>query len=182
MNGRPHRPADDAPREDIQSDSQVQPPFPRADVGDVRDSGHVRPRCRKLALQKIRQEYRSGPDCPLAGGVPVQSAQAVLAHDARDAMLAAGLTGLAQVEQDSRRTVDPLARRIRSADHAEQARVLLGPKGEQLLEPVVVAALGDAQDSTLHFHGELPAMGLDEGVGLADATELLMTNLGLGRA
>src|SRR5262249_7111630 len=53
---RPAGPAYDLAREEIHDDGQIEPPFPRPKVRDVRDPRLVRARDRELALQQIRTQ------------------------------------------------------------------------------------------------------------------------------
>ena len=99
----------------------------------------------------------------------MQSAQVVHAHQPRDAMFAAGFSGFAQVQEDPRGAVDPLARGERGADEAEQPRVLLGSLRDRLRKPLVVPARGDVECAAHHLHALPIAMGLDAVVRQANA-------------
>jgi hypothetical protein len=56
----------------------------------------------------------------------VQRAQVRLTHQSGDAMLAAGLAGLTQIEEDPRGTIDAVARNERRPNQPKQSGVLLG--------------------------------------------------------
>jgi len=59
---RRHRPADDAPAEDIEHDGEVEEPRPGRDVGDVGAVELIRALSGELALDQIRIRMRSGID------------------------------------------------------------------------------------------------------------------------
>ena len=87
----------------------------------------------ELPLQEIRDQDGGFTDRPAPRAIAMKGAQAVLAHEARDAMLAAGLSGLTQVQEDARRAVDPLTRDERRPDQTQQPGILLGTIREWLL-------------------------------------------------
>ena len=66
--------------------------------------------------------------CP----VPVQRAQVVFPHEPSDAVFAAGLSRLPQVEEDTRRAVDPLARGERRTNQAKESGILVSAMGKRL--------------------------------------------------
>ena len=90
----------------------------------------------------------------------MQGAQLTLAHQARDAVLTAGLAGLPQVQEDARGAVDALTRRERRTDQAEQPGIFLGPARGRVREPLVVSARGHAEDATHGLHTVPVSMGL----------------------
>jgi hypothetical protein len=92
----------------------------------------------------------------------MKGTQAVLAHEARDAMLAARLSGLTQVQEDAGRAVDPLTRDEGRPDQTQQPGILLGTIREGLLEPLVVATRGHVEHATQRLHAVLDAMRLDD--------------------
>ena len=120
--GPPHDPA----REQIHDDGQVEPALPRADVGDVGDPGGVWPRGGELSLQEIRDQHRGLADGPASRPIAMQRAKIGLAHQPRDAMLAAGLARFTQIEEHARSAVDAMARDERCANQAKQSGILLG--------------------------------------------------------
>ena len=52
------RPADDAPREEIHDDRQIQPARPGSDIGDTRDPNLVRPDDVEVPLNEFRRNGR----------------------------------------------------------------------------------------------------------------------------
>src|SRR5215470_17134073 len=78
---RPAGPAHDLAREEIHNDGQIEPPFPRPKVRDVRDPRLVRARDRELALQQIRNQDGRFADRPAPGAVPVEGTQPILPHE-----------------------------------------------------------------------------------------------------
>ena len=108
-------------------------------------------------------------DRPAPRAITVQSAQAIHAHQSGDAVLATGLAGLPEVQEDARGAVDALTRGERRADQAEQPGILLGPVRDWVREPVVVAARGDAEDATHRLDGVVVSIGLDELVRRANS-------------
>jgi hypothetical protein len=169
VNGRPGSPPDDQPREEIHDDGQIEPALPRADVRDVRHPGRIGACRGKSTLQEIRNEQRWLPDGPAANAVPMQRSEIGLAHQPLHAMLTAGLARFTEIEEDSRRSVDAMARDIRGTNEAQQPGVFLSTIGDGLLQPVVVAALGDLEDATHLLDAELISMRLNEFIGRANA-------------
>ncbi len=53
-----HRPADHAPREQVDDDRKVQPALPRSDVGDIGGPDLIRSARRELTLHQISR-YRA---------------------------------------------------------------------------------------------------------------------------
>src|SRR5437870_224874 len=91
------------------------------------------------------------------------------AHQSRDAMLAARLSGFAQVEEDARGAVDAVTCDERCPNQAKEPGVLLRAVRDRLLQPLVVAALRHAEYTTHHLHAVLLSMRLDEFVHRTDS-------------
>ena len=151
VNRRPGGPAHDQAREQIHDDGQVEPALPRPNVGDVGHPGLVWPRRGELPLQEIRDQDRRLADRPAPRAIAVQRAQIGFAHQPRDAMLAAGLAGFTQIEEDARGAVDAVTRDERRANQAKQPGILLGAVRDRLLQPLVVAARSHAEDAAHHL-------------------------------
>src|SRR5437016_6820368 len=98
----------------------------------------------------------------------MQRAQTSLTHQARNAMLAAGLSRFTQIEEDTRGAIDAMTRDEGRADQAQQPGILLGVVRDRLLEPVIVAAHGHLEDATHPLHAVPISIGFDEFVGRAD--------------
>src|SRR5678815_3808662 len=77
-------------------------------------------------------------------------------------MLAASLSGLPQVEEHSRCSVNPMACLERGTDQPKQTGVLLGPIGYWALQPSVVTAASDAERATHDLNVVGSPMRLDE--------------------
>jgi len=71
-------------------------------------------------------------------------------------MLAAGLAGLTQIEENARRGVNAVARDERCPNKA-QPRVLLGAIRNRLLQPVAITVRRRVEDPTVPVHSS----GLD---------------------
>jgi hypothetical protein len=84
-------------------------------------------------------------------------------------MLAAGFAGFTQIEEHARCTVDAMAGGKRGTDQSQQSSILLRSIRHRLLQPTVVAAARDTQDTAHHFDAEFVAMRLDERVRYANA-------------
>ncbi len=165
----PRRPADDLAREQIHDDGQVEPALPRPNVGDIRDPRLVSPRHRELPLQEVGDQDGWLADRPAPRAIAVQGAQVIHAHQPGDAVLATGLSGLPQVQEDARGAVDALTRGERRTDQAKQPGILLGPVRDRVREPLVVAARSHAEHATHRLHAVLVSIGLDELVRRADS-------------
>lgn len=172
MDRRRRGPPHDFSREQVQHHREVKPALPGSDVRDVGGPRDVRLRDRELALEQVGDQHRRLSDDPAARAIAVQRAQAVLAHQALDPVLATGLARLPQVEEHPRRAVDALARGERGADEAQQSCVLDGPIRQWTLDPRVVTAWRHTEDPAHHVGRKLLPVGLDKGVLCADASSL----------
>src|SRR4051812_14424012 len=106
VNRRTGRPADDLAREEIHDDGEIEPALPRPNIGDIRHPGCVRPRDGETPLQQVGDQDGGFADRPAPDAIAMERPQIVLAHEACDAMLAAGLSRLAQVEEDPGSAID----------------------------------------------------------------------------
>jgi hypothetical protein len=131
-------------------------------VGDIRDPRLVSPRHRELPLEEVGDQDGGLTDRPAPRAIAVQGAQLIDAHQPCDAVLAAGLSGLSQVEKDTRRAVNALTRGKRRTDQAEQPGILLRPVRHRVREPLVVPARGHAEHTTHCLRAEFASIGLDE--------------------
>lgn len=103
------------------------------------------------------QALRSKP-----GAIPVEGSQISLPHQSCDAMLAACLSGLPQVEEDTRAAVDTVTRDERRTNEAQQPGVLLSAIRHRLLQPVAVAARGQLEHTAHHLHAVQVSIHLNE--------------------
>src|SRR5688572_21522199 len=92
-----------------------------------------------------------------------------LAHQSCDAMLATGLSGLAQIEEDARGAVDAVTRDERRTNEAQQPGVLLSAIRNRLLQPVVVPAWRYLEYAAHRLHAVPVSIRLNELVGRADS-------------
>src|ERR1700733_1465609 len=115
-NRRGNCPTDDLPREEIHDDSQVQPAFPGPYVGNIGNPSLIRPTDIELSLQNIWSEFRRLCTGLRLATVSSHGSDLVYAHQPRDAMLAACLSGFTQVEEHSWRTINAVAGIERRAD------------------------------------------------------------------
>jgi hypothetical protein len=77
-------------------------------------------------------------------------------------MLAAGLAGFTQIEEDARGTADAVARDEGRPNQTKQPGVLLRAVRDRLLKPRVVAARGHAEDAAHSLRAVLVSMRSDE--------------------
>jgi hypothetical protein len=145
-------PADDAAREEVDDHGQVEPALPHANVSHIRDPRLVASRDRELPLQEVRNEVSRFADRLSSRAIAMQRSEAVGTHQPRDPMLAARGSGLAKVEEDPRRSVNPLTRRVRRAYQPQQPSILKTALRDGLLKPVVVPALSDPEHATHHLN------------------------------
>jgi len=96
-------------------------------------------------------------------------------HDPRDTVLAAGLTRFTQIEEDARRTVDAMARRVGFADQGEQPLIFLCAIRERMTQPFVKPTAGYLQQSTHHRGVELFPVCFDKGVPGSDTLWVALT-------
>jgi hypothetical protein len=76
-------------------------------------------RCRRLGIRTdgLPTDHRRA--------IAVPRAYVIHTHQSRHAMLAAGFSGLAKIEEDAWRTVDAMAGRERRTDQTKQPSILL---------------------------------------------------------
>lgn len=168
MNGRPSRPAHYSSRKEIHHHSQMQPALPCADIGNVCDPDAIRLGNRKLSLEVIRDQDTRLVDREPSRSIAMQGPQAILAHQVRNSVFAAGLTGLSKIEKDTGCAVDAMARDEGRANQSQQPGVLLGPIRNRVLEPFVIAARRNSEHSTHDLDGMLLSMRFNELIDPAD--------------
>jgi hypothetical protein len=145
MNRRTGRPANDPSRIKIHDHSQIQPPLPSTNVGNICDPNAIRFSHGELPLEHIWNQHRrlanSNPSCSIA----VQRAQAILAHQAFDSVFTTSLASLTQIQKRARRTIDTVAGDKGSTNQSQQPGVLLGTIRNRVFEPFVIAARRDLE-------------------------------------
>src|SRR6516162_11929336 len=77
-------------------------------------------------------------------------------------MLAAGFTGLSQIEEDASRPVNAVTGFIGGPDQPKQACVLVRPVGQRIFQPCVEAAGANLQSTAHGLYLKLATMNLDE--------------------
>lgn len=93
----------------------------------------------------------------------MQRTELMLAHETSHAVLTSRFAGFPDdVQKHAWRSIEPMASNKRGADQPQKPSVLLGVVGEGLLQPVVVAALRDAEQAAHLLDAVLLPMGLDE--------------------
>ena len=98
-------------------------------------------------------------------------------HETCNAVLAASLSRLAQVREDSGRSVDSVTRIERGADQLQEPRLLDCPTALRILQPRVIAAVGHLQDPAHLPHVVLVAMGPDELIDSLASSELNLVDI-----
>ena len=88
------------------------------------------------------------------GGLP--------SHYPSNSVLAAGFTGLAQIEENARRAIHALAGLEGRADQTQQALIFNGSVREGFFQPGVVAARRDVEQSTHHPNIVVGVIGTNE--------------------
>jgi hypothetical protein len=83
-------------------------------------------------------------------------------------MFAAGLSGLAEIKEYTRRTIDTMTGDERCSDQSQEPRVLLSSMRYRLMQPRVVATASNLQDSAHHLDIVLISICLDKLVRAAD--------------
>lgn len=162
-------PADNAAGVEIHHDGQIEPAFPCAYVRNVGDPGGVRSWDGKTSLQRIGRRERGGVASDLPeSSVAAQGFQVIGPHNPSDPMLATGLTRFAQIEKDPRGAVDPVTRRMRRADEAEQSLILHRVIREGSMQPGIEPAARHAEETAHHRRIKLLAMGFNEDVFQSD--------------
>lgn len=161
-----HRPADDAPRVQIQHCRHEEPAFCRPEIGEVGHPFAVRRVGLELPLQHV------GSDAVLGAHTGVRRAATALAtrlqprrlHQPGHPVLAAGLARIVQVAPDAGRTVGAVACLEALADAAGQPQVLPLPAARRAAQPFVEPAMGDFHDPTHRPRRPDRAMPGDESV------------------
>lgn len=168
MNGRPSRPAHYWSRMEIHDHGQIQPASPCTDKGTVCHPDVIRLGNRKLSLEDIPDHDSRLVDRYPSRSIAVQGPQAIFAHQARDSVLAAGLTGLSKIEKDTKCAVDAMARDEGRANQAQQPGILLSPIRNRVLEPFVIATWRNSEHSTHDLDGMLASMSFNELIAPTD--------------
>jgi hypothetical protein len=152
VQGRCHRPADDAPAKRIECDRQIEKAGPRRNVGDVGHPQQVRALGGEVALNQVGRLPR-----PLAnrrGDEPAaaDAGKTGPAHQTRDALLAdVDAIGL-ELGMDAGRPIDASRGRMDRANALDQHCIVLAAPRQRPLRPRVIPAGGDAQHAALRGH------------------------------
>jgi hypothetical protein len=158
-------PPDDLAREKIEDHGEIEPTLPGSDIGDVRDPCLVGSGHRELTLQSIRNQRLRFSYGDVANAVAMQCLQSILSHQTSNPMLAARLSTLAKIVQDSRRTIDAVAGGKRCANESQQPSIFLCSITDRLLEPGVIPGWRHAEKSTHRANAELSLMRFNEFIG-----------------
>jgi hypothetical protein len=113
------------------------------------------------------------------GSIATYGADLVDAHEARHAVLAAGLSGVSKIEEHAWGTVNPVAGDQRCADQAEESRVLLGSRRDRVTQPSVVPAGSNLKESAQRLYLVLPAVCFGERIDAADLPNADLVGIGL---
>jgi hypothetical protein len=142
--------------------------LPGAYVCNIRDPNLVWTRDVEIALQDVWDQLRRLRRRAMPDSIPSNRSDFVDAHQPHDAVLAAGLAGLPEVEEYPGRSVDTVGCRKRRADQAQEPNVLKGSLTDRLLQPGVVTARSHLEHPVHRSNAEALAVGLDKFVGLTD--------------
>ena len=152
VQGRRHRPADDAPAKRIECDRQIEKAGPRWNVRDIGHPQHVRALRGEVALDQVGRLSRAvanGRGDELAAA---DAGNTSLAHQTRDALLAdVEAIGL-ELGMDARRPVRAFGGRVDRANALDQHCIVLGAPRPRPLRPRVIPAGGDAQHMAQRGH------------------------------
>lgn len=145
-----HRPADDAPRVQVQHCRHEEPAFRRPEVGEVGHPFAVWRIGLELPLQHVGGDAVLGAHTGVGRAAPALAArlQARRLHQPGHALLAASLARIVQVAPDAGRTIGPVARLEALADAPGQPQVLPLPAARRAAQPFVETARRDFHDPT----------------------------------
>jgi hypothetical protein len=115
-------------------------------------------------LKSIRSDQRRHADEMARLLIAANGLDSMIPHDPGNSIAADLLARFTQVEDDSRTSVDPTARRIRLLDEFEQSFVFNRSIRQWPMDQRVEAASGDSKDPTPRLHREAIALSMDEGV------------------
>ena len=154
-----HRPADDAPAEDVEDHRQVEKALPpRRDIGDVRDPALIRRAGSKRALDQVRRWRGRRITTRGVEGAPARAAgESGTAHEACDAVVPAPGPMRPKLRVDAWHARGATARLVTRADLLDELRIGLGPHrgGALPLAPGPGAAGGDTQHAAQPDDGVL---------------------------
>src|SRR5689334_7590892 len=160
---RARRPADHAPREQVEDDDQVEPALERPQIRDVADPDRVRGCRRELPIEDIGGDgprvlrIRRHAEPPLGAG-----AQALRLHQPGDALAPDALTAIAQLRVHSRTAVPAPTLRMNRCDLHRQPLIALRPRGRRPLLPGIAARPGDPEHLAQRGYGEAGLLRRDE--------------------
>lgn len=122
------------------------------------------PHCnRNRPPDRIRPKDRPTPDTEAR-----QSPEVVFAHETGDAVFAARLSSLTQIQEHPQGAIDAVARDERRAVQAEYPGIFVIVVRDRLLEPRVVTALGHTEFATNRLHAVSLPMSLNKSVPGSD--------------
>ena len=152
VQGRRHRPADDAAAERIECDCQIEEAGPRRNVGDIGHPQHVRALGGEVALDQIGGLSRAVANRRGDELAAADAGNTCLAHQTSDALLAeVDAIGL-QLGMDARRPVRAFGGRVDRANALDQHGIILGASRQRPLRPRIIPAGGDAQHAAQRGH------------------------------
>lgn len=159
-----HRPADDAPRVEVDDDGEVEPPLPRAHVRDVGRPCAVRRVDDEVAVEHVRfgdHVYRRARAVPRAPSI--RAREPSLAHQPRDALSARVKALLAQLHEHARASVRASTLSVRDHDLGAELSITKRVLREPSLLPRVVPATRDTEHAAQQSDVMASLLCADEG-------------------
>src|SRR5487761_1606338 len=147
VEGGAHGPADNAAREDVEDDGQVEPAFPGPDEGDVADVLLIRPGRREVTVHQIGRHGQGGVALGgLSIAASVRAFDSQLVHQAAHPLArAAHVVVVSELVPDSRHSVIAARAGVNGGDERAQSRVFFLTRAFRPGPPGVVAARGDTE-------------------------------------
>ena len=115
-----------------------------------------------MALEDVWDQGRNLRRRQLPGSIAMQGAETVFPHYSLNSVLAARLSPLAQVQQDSRCTVDPVTGQERGPNQPKQPFIFLCPIRNRVFQPSVIASSSDTEKPAHRGNTESVPIRLDE--------------------
>src|SRR5487761_1023900 len=164
VEGGAHGPADNAAREDVEDDGQVEPAFPGPDEGDVADVLLIRPGRREVTVHQIGRHGQGGVALGgLSIAAPVRAFDPQLVHQAAHPLAgAADVVVVSELVPDSRHSVIAARADVNDGDERAQSRVFFLTRAFRPGPPGVVAARGDTEQPAHSPHVVVRLLSLHE--------------------
>src|SRR5487761_941988 len=159
-----HGPPDNAAREDVEDDGQVEPALPGPDVGDVADVLLIRLVRAEVAVHEVGRHRQRGVALGgLSIAAPVRAFDPQLMHQAAHPFAgAADVVVVSELVPDSRHSVIAARAGVNGGDERAQSRVFFLTRAFRPGPPGVVAARGDTEQPAHSPHVVVRLLSLHE--------------------